>query len=286
MAKYDEETFALFQRLFRLLPIVTVLHDEVMIVHGGIPRDPKATLQQVEQLDTNKDIPQNADTPGNTLFKDLLWADPQSEDGIDENIFRSSEADNCIYFGPDVSRNFLEAHSLALCVRSHDVPSTLRGWQEHHRGLCITIFSASNYKGTKGNWGGVAEFFVDGGALEYLVHEYMSPGHLRVRDEARACQLGINQASKLVSTRPCLEQVKQALLVQPRHVLRLMRKQAENNDRYARTVSMRGWEKALRACGIECDEASTGILLEGCISNDGNVDYKKFCRIWQCCTYP
>merc|ERR1712226_1404070 len=40
-------------------------------------------------------------------------------------------------------------------VRSHEVPETLRGAHPMHNGKLCTVFSASNYCGNSGNFGGV-----------------------------------------------------------------------------------------------------------------------------------
>lgn len=37
------------------------------------------------------------------------------------------------------------------------VPTTLRGFEPVHEGRCVTLFSASNYCGTSGNYGGVVK---------------------------------------------------------------------------------------------------------------------------------
>lgn len=60
---------------------------------------------------------------------------------------------NCIRFGPDVTKRFLGNNSLSLCIRSHEVPNSLRGFEDKHDGRLITVFTASNYCGQTGNYG-------------------------------------------------------------------------------------------------------------------------------------
>ena len=49
-------------------------------------------------------------------------------------------------------------NGLAVCVRSHEVPNTLRGFEVQHDNRMITVFSASNYCGSTGNFGAVLRY--------------------------------------------------------------------------------------------------------------------------------
>lgn len=47
---------------------------------------------------------------------DILWSDPQHNEGCQPNGLRGAGT----YFGPDVTRNFLQKNKLVFVVRSHE----------------------------------------------------------------------------------------------------------------------------------------------------------------------
>jgi len=97
------------------------------------------------------------------LMHDLLWSDPQPLPGRGP----SKRGDGCFCFGEDVTKSFLKDNNLGmfsiglilnflfhrsldmnyhftdLVVRSHK--SKHKGYEIHHDGKLITVFSAPNY---------------------------------------------------------------------------------------------------------------------------------------------
>lgn len=111
--KYDRKTFALIQEVFNWMPVTHLVNDKVLIMHGGLPAQEAVTLEDIGRIERGG--PPNK----SSLALDLLWSDPREEDGIDPN----PRGFGCL-FGPDVTRDFLEANGLLYIIRSHEcVPS-------------------------------------------------------------------------------------------------------------------------------------------------------------------
>lgn len=152
--------------VFPLMPIAALVNNgpdhRMLIVHGGIPTklpgqtEPVSIANDLGRVNRCRVTLQN--TEGNNL-KDydsqmlfqLLWCDPvdtTAEVGHGQhgrgNQFLESD-----------TLAFRDHNQISFIIRSHQVPTTKRGWHVQHSGLCYTVFSASNYIGQMGNRGGV-----------------------------------------------------------------------------------------------------------------------------------
>ncbi|KAK8748422.1 hypothetical protein OTU49_016134, partial [Cherax quadricarinatus] len=161
-APHGPRILRLLEEVYRWLPLVTVIDNKVMVVHGGISSD--TDLSYITNIDRSKyvsvlrspagtlpdeDSPTHACSTTNArhvaaTFEwkqvlDLLWSDPQILPGCQPNTFRGGGS----YFGPDTTKVFLARHRLTLLIRSHECK--LEGYEFTHGNTCLTIFSASNY---------------------------------------------------------------------------------------------------------------------------------------------
>ena len=144
----------LFCRVFDLLPVAAVIDDTAVVLHGGLPRSDAMDLEALEAV-PREELKLEDRSGGMCALADLLWADPMPEPGRSP---LSRAGHGVMLFGPNVTRGFLSRNRKSVLIRSHQVPSTNRGYEELHGGLCLTVFSASNYCGVTHNWGGVVVF--------------------------------------------------------------------------------------------------------------------------------
>lgn len=174
LGKYGEDVYVKFVEVFKLLPLASVVHEEVFIVHGGLPGGPSPSLASIDKIaHTEVCCPSpDADTEQDMLFVDLLWSDPHETPGHIPNPRGCGTL-----WGPDLTNAFLSENNLRWIIRSHQVPYDYeRGWMEHHLGLVFTVFSASNYCGYEVNWGAVALLTLGSdGRVEQALREHNVP---------------------------------------------------------------------------------------------------------------
>ena len=178
--KYDATIFMMFQQLFEIFPLATVVSKRVFVVHGGLFRRDGVLVQHIRTINRRRQCPTNTEAIEDALMFDCLWADPQDFPGVSRAAHRGA---NCIRFGPDVTKRFLGNNAMSLCIRSHEVPNSLRGFEDRHDGRLITVFTASNYCGQTGNYGAVVIFHAD---MSYTVEEHMAPALEDLVEEYRA----------------------------------------------------------------------------------------------------
>jgi serine/threonine-protein phosphatase 5 len=151
--KHGAKPLAMFQELFTQLPLLTLINEEYLVMHGGLISNPKMTLSEL------KDQVAKSANPREGVEMELLWSDPQEEEG-----FGTSKRGIAFQFGPDITRQFCETNNLKAIIRSHEV--RMGGYSVEHDGKCITVFSAPNYCDSTGNLGAVIN--VKGSELEYF----------------------------------------------------------------------------------------------------------------------
>lgn len=137
--KYDATVLNLFHECFKQLPLAACLQHKVLIVHGGLSGE-DVTLNDIMAIDRVMEPPDSG------LMCDLLWSDPQIQNGR-----APSKRGVGLSFGPDVTRKFLKHNHLDLIIRSHEVRDN--GYEIEHGGLLVTVFSAPNYCDAMGNKG-------------------------------------------------------------------------------------------------------------------------------------
>jgi len=164
LTKYSRPLFAGFQRVFKLLPLFAVIEEEVFVVHGGLFRNPEVNLARLRSLPeaawrrnypnplTKEQLARGVRwSEEEEIIFDAQWADPHHGPGSRP----STRGRVAMTFGEDVTQRFLEEAGLSLCIRSHRVPQSGRGYEFEHGGRLLTLFSASRYGGVLHNRGAV-----------------------------------------------------------------------------------------------------------------------------------
>lgn len=171
--KYNDRMVSLFHEVFIWLPLAHLVGGKVLVVHGGLFSDDHVTLADI------KAIHRNCEPPDSGLMCEILWSDPQPQNG--RGVSKRGVG---IHFGPDVTERFLEHNNLKYIVRSHEVKDN--GYELAHNGKCITVFSAPNYCDSVGNDGA---YITLGSDLEPKLHQFSAVPHPNVKPMAYASNM-------------------------------------------------------------------------------------------------
>nr|XP_058148693.1 hypoxia-inducible factor 3-alpha isoform X4 [Dasypus novemcinctus] len=169
-AKYTAQMYELFSEVFEWLPLAQCINGKVLIMHGGLFSEDGVTLDDIRKIERNRQPPDSGP------MCDLLWSDPQPQNGRSV----SKRGVSC-QFGPDVTKAFLEENQLDYIIRSHEVKA--EGYEVAHGGRCVTVFSAPNYCDQMGNK--ASYIHLRGSDLRPQFHQFTAVVSRRLR--ARPC---------------------------------------------------------------------------------------------------
>jgi serine/threonine-protein phosphatase 4 catalytic subunit len=122
-----------FSDVYAVLPLATIINEEVFVVHGGLHYESISIERDVQPVE-RRVVHYNT-----MIFRNFLWADPGSETHF--NWDRGTG----FYFGPEITKAFLRDNNLKLVARSHEF--TPEGYKTDHDGNVVTVHSAPGYKG-------------------------------------------------------------------------------------------------------------------------------------------
>ncbi len=108
--RYSIKLWKIFTDCFNCLPVVAVLDDKIICMHGGLS-------PELENIDQIRKIVRPTDVPEQGILCDLLWSDP------DQNVNGWGPNDrgvSCI-FSPAIVEKFLKNNDLDLVCRAHQV---------------------------------------------------------------------------------------------------------------------------------------------------------------------
>jgi len=150
---YDLPMFDHISACFAALPLCAVINNSIFVVHGGLTQFPSLSIEELKKL-PRYELPRHKDLVSrqDAILEQLLWSDPH----VQLNGCIPSNRGAGVLFGSAVSSHFLITNKLKLVVRSHQKKS--EGYEYHHSGLVLTVFSASYYCGINDNKGAIAVF--------------------------------------------------------------------------------------------------------------------------------
>jgi serine/threonine-protein phosphatase 5 len=100
-AKYTEQMSHLFTEVYNWLPLCHCLNGRVLVMHGGLFSRDGVKLEELRNIERNRQPPEEG------LMCELLWSDPQPQDGR-----APSKRGVGVQFGPDVTHKYKFALTL------------------------------------------------------------------------------------------------------------------------------------------------------------------------------
>lgn len=92
VAKYTNTMSTMFTQVYNWLPLCHCINRRVLVMHGGLFAQDNVTLDDLRNIERNRQPPEEG------LMCDLLWSDPQPQNGRG-----FSKRGVGIQFGPDIT---------------------------------------------------------------------------------------------------------------------------------------------------------------------------------------
>ena len=167
--------FKVINEFFEYLPLVAIIENEIVCVHGGIGSS-FTDISEVEKLQRPIPVIHEAITKQDQIVMDILWSDPTDSDdekGIQPNVVRDTKSyGNIVKFGPDIVENFMEKNNVHMIIRAHEcVPD---GFERFCEGNLITVFSATDYCKRHQNAGAMLLITNNFEIIPYLIYPVLS----------------------------------------------------------------------------------------------------------------
>src|ERR671917_1482597 len=119
--------------MFRLMTLASVVRYRLLLVHGGLPTSETAAENFRESIAFAHESQVR-----NSVLEEILWNDPRQFEGNKgkENSTRGLGR----YFGPNVTRTWLQATGTKAVIRGHE---PCQGFRLDHDNMIMTLFSCT-----------------------------------------------------------------------------------------------------------------------------------------------
>jgi predicted phosphodiesterase len=120
--------------MFRLMTLASVVRYRLLLVHGGLPTSETAAENFRESIAFAHESQVR-----NSVLEEILWNDPRQFEGNKgkENSARGLGK----YFGPSVTRTWLQATGTKAVIRGHE---PCQGFRLDHDNMIMTLFSCAD----------------------------------------------------------------------------------------------------------------------------------------------
>jgi diadenosine tetraphosphatase ApaH/serine/threonine PP2A family protein phosphatase len=117
--------------MFTQLTLATLVRHKLLLVHGGLPTEDAAPANFRKSIAFAQE-----NHIRSRVFEELLWNDPRQNDQIRGQ--ERSRRGFGRYFGPNVTRRWLQASGAKAIVRGHE---PCHGFKLDHNNMIMTLFS-------------------------------------------------------------------------------------------------------------------------------------------------
>ncbi|MDQ3836898.1 MAG: serine/threonine protein phosphatase [Thermoproteota archaeon] len=118
--------------LFRMLPILTIVRQKLLLVHGGLPTQKTSAGMLADAFASdNENL-----LKSNSMLEELLWNDPR--DLPEDKPYERSRRGLGRYFGRSVTHTWLQKTGTKVIIRGHE---PCRGFKLDHDNKIMTLFS-------------------------------------------------------------------------------------------------------------------------------------------------
>lgn len=126
-----KEIYGKLLAMFTELTLATLVERKLLLVHGGLPTEDTVPANFRESIALAQ-----KNHVKSRVFEELLWNDPRQIDDIQSQ--ERSRRGFGWYFGPEMTRKWLQASGAKVIVRGHE---PCHGYKLDHDNMIMTLFS-------------------------------------------------------------------------------------------------------------------------------------------------
>lgn len=123
----SDRIHSLVSAFFRLLTVMTIIENQLLIVHGGLPTHVNGSIDETY-------FPSCTNNTA-LLLEDILWNDPRT---LEDKEWEPSRRPFGKHFGIHITQKWLKLTQTKALVRGHE---PCNGYRIDHDGLILTLFS-------------------------------------------------------------------------------------------------------------------------------------------------